>query len=65
MSSSNFQAKQFVVSKKKKFCTYALKCPYPIGWGCRIYRLHLCRGVRPPPNKCPDMTVNNLILRLK
>ena len=26
----------------------------PVGWGCRIYRLHLCRGVRPPlPNKCP------------
>ena len=24
------------------------------GWGCRIYRLHLCRGVRnPPPNKFP------------
>ena len=24
------------------------------GWGCRIYRLQLCRGVRPlPANKCP------------
>ena len=21
----------------------------PVGWGCRIYRLLLCRGVRPPP----------------
>ena len=20
-------------------------------WGCRIYWLHLCRGVRPPPNE--------------
>ena len=20
---------------------------YPVGWGCRIHRLHLCRGVRP------------------
>ena len=20
-----------------------------VGWGCRIHRLHLCRGVRPPP----------------
>ena len=26
---------------KTKFC--------PVGWGCRIHRLHLCRGVRPPP----------------
>ena len=21
----------------------------PVSWGCRIHRLHLCRGVRPPP----------------
>ena len=27
----------------------------PVGWGCRIYRLLLHRGVRPPPptNECP------------
>ena len=24
-----------------------------VGWGCRIYRLLLFRGVRPPPNECP------------
>ena len=24
-----------------------------LGWGCRIHRLHLCRGVRPAPNECP------------
>ena len=24
-----------------------LNCP--VGWGCRIHRLLLCRGVRPPP----------------
>ena len=24
----------------------------PVSWGCRIHRLHLCRGVR-PPNECP------------
>ena len=23
----------------------------PVGWGRRIHRLHLCRGVR-PPNEC-------------
>ena len=23
-------------------------------WGCRIHRLLLCRGVR-PPNKCPGL----------
>ena len=27
---------------------------YPVGWGCRIYQLYLCRGVSPlPPNECP------------
>ena len=26
----------------------------PVGWGCRIHQLHLCRGVRHPlPNECP------------
>ena len=36
-------------------CTQFYGCP--VGWGCRIYRLHLCRGVRLPTttnnnNKC-------------
>ena len=34
----------------------SLLCPFwlcPVGWGCRIHRLLLCRGVRPPPNECP------------
>ena len=35
----------------------------PVSWGCRIHRLHLCRGVRLPPNECPDMTLSNLIMR--
>ena len=25
----------------------------PVSWGCRIHQLLLCRGVRPPSNKCP------------
>ena len=25
----------------------------PVGWGCRIHRLLLCRGVRHPTNECP------------
>ena len=24
-----------------------------VGWGCRIHWLHLCKGVRSPPNECP------------
>ena len=28
-----------------KFC--------PVGWGCRIHQLLLCRGVRPHLNECP------------
>ena len=32
-------------------CTYPTPCP--VGWGCRIHRLLLCRGVR-PPNECPE-----------
>ena len=30
----------------------------PVGWGCRIHRLHRCRGVRhPPPTSVLDMTL--------
>ena len=26
----------------------------PVGWGCRIHRLHPCRGIRTPhPDECP------------
>ena len=32
----------------------------PVGWGCRIHRLLLCRGVRLPPTSVLDMTLNNL-----
>ena len=29
------------------FLSHLVNCP--VGWGCRIHRLHLCRGVRPHP----------------
>ena len=33
---------------------YEMLLTYPVGWCCRIHRLLLCRGVRPPPpNECP------------
>ena len=34
-----------------------------VGYGgcCRIHRLHLFRGVRPPANECPVMTLNNFM----
>ena len=36
-----------------------------VDWSCRIHRLHLCRGVRPPPTSVQDMTLNNLIVRFQ
>ena len=27
--------------------------PCPVSWCCRIPKLHLNRGVRPPTNECP------------
>ena len=33
----------------------------PVGWGCRIHRLHLCRRLRPlPPNECPRYDIKQL-----
>ena len=37
----------------------------PVGWGCRIHRPHLCRGVRPPPMSVLDMTLNKLMVRFQ
>ena len=37
-----------------KACRRLQSCLCPVGWGCRIHRLLLCREVRPPtPNECP------------
>ena len=60
----NFQL-QFTVqqSYKPNLCIihivlyiYAYTFACPVGWGCRIYLLHLCRGVR---LSVLDMTLNN------
>ena len=38
----------------------------PVSWGCRIHRLCLCGGVRPPhPTSALDMTPNNLMVRFQ
>ena len=44
----------------------SLKMDCPVGWGCRIHRLLLCRKVRPPPTTSVlDMTLNNLMVRFQ
>ena len=44
----NILSKDFVMVWR----TVLIHCP--VGWGCRIHRLLLCRAVRPPPpNECP------------
>ena len=37
----------------------------PVGWGCRIHRLLLCRGIRPHPTSVLDMTLHNLMGRFQ
>ena len=29
----------------------------PVGWGCKIHRLHLCRRARPASNECPGYDI--------
>ena len=51
-----------------KYFLICLKhCPnFFFFWGCRIHRLLLCRGVRPPPETSVlDMTQNNLMVRFQ
>ena len=37
----------------------------PVGWGCRIHRLLLCRGVRPPTTSVLYMILNYLMVRFQ
>ena len=41
------------VSKQKSLL---ISVASPIGWGCRIHRLHHCRGIR-APNECPGYDI--------
>ena len=34
----------------------------PVGWGCKIRRRHLCRGIRPFKTSILDMTLNRIWL---
>ena len=38
---------------KKPQHSIILDSDCPGGWGCKIHRLHRCRGVRPHPNESP------------
>ena len=44
-----FFPKQHWNSVTKNYCV--------VGCGCRIYRLHLCRGVTPPHNESPGYDI--------
>ena len=48
-------------------CKYLFIRINPVGWGCKIHRLHLCRRVRPTPlNRYPGhITKPHLIVRLQ
>ena len=49
-----------------RFNHYTTKTPCLVSWGCRIYWLHLCRGVRPNPlTSALYMTLNNLMVRFQ
>ena len=46
---------------------FVLTLACPVGWGCKIHWLCLCRGVRTPHTQTsvPDITLNNLMVRLQ
>ena len=47
------------------FLKWILAVSCPLGWGCRIHRLHLCRGVRSPLMSVLDMILNYLMVRFQ
>ena len=47
---------------KNSFCNHG-KNLSPVGWSCRIRRLHIHWGVKNLPSSVQDMILNNLIVR--
>ena len=37
-----------------KMLEFYCKAHCPVGWGCKIHQLRLCRGVRPLFHECPE-----------
>ena len=61
--------KDGLISKSKIIIKCVISCKNGISalyWCCRLHRLHLCRGVRPPSHYATsvlDMTFNNQALK--
>ena len=55
-----YKSVQIISFKNSYFISFC-----PVSWGCRIHRLHLCRGVIPPLTSVLDMTLNNLMVRFQ
>ena len=54
-----------IITHPLNIALYSHNVTCPVGWGCRIHRLHLCTGVRHPhPTTVLDMTLNNLMVKL-
>ena len=64
--STNFSKLVFRYTSKKNVLEHGTWCgsnfTYPVGWGCRIHRLLICRGVRTPTTSVLDMALNNLMM---
>ena len=52
----------WIIWNKIIFTFNSVYCP--ISWGCRIHRLHLCRGVK-KARSIQDMALNNLVVRFQ
>ena len=62
---------QVSVNCKMYYYSFVFGCIYqtlyigcPVGWGCRMHRLNLCRGMRPSPSVL-DMIINDLMMRFQ
>ena len=62
------EVKSFFTCLPKRFTFIPLdKLMSPVGWGSRIYQLHLCWGIKflSPLSSILDMTLNYLLMKLQ
>ena len=54
-----------ILGKSSRWQSMSAKNTCPVCWVCRLHRLLLCKGSKTSSIECPDMTLNNLMVRFQ
>ena len=50
---TDFSFKHLYINDNNNNTHFPIEPNGPVDWGSGLHQLHQCKGMRPPPNKCP------------